>query len=146
MSEPGELFLLDTSIVVHYLRDDHVARKVEQQFNLRHRSERPLVCVVTVGELLAIARKFAWGERKQMLLLELLGELVVVDINSGPVLESYAELSHATERIGKKMGQQNDIWIAATTKATGAHLITADRDFDVLHPDHIQRTWVDQHI
>ena len=41
------------------------------------------------------------------------------------------------------MGQQNDLWIAATAKALDAHLVTTDKDFDVLHPDHLRRTWID---
>jgi len=99
--------------------------------------------VVSVGELGALAKKLGWGQRKQAHLMDLVRELVVVDINSRQVLESYAELSHWTERRGQKMGQQNDLWIAATAKATGATLVTTDKDFDPLHSHHIQRFWVD---
>jgi tRNA(fMet)-specific endonuclease VapC len=41
------------------------------------------------------------------------------------------------------MGQQNDLWIAATAAATGALLLTTDRDFDDLHPGSLRREWVD---
>lgn len=38
---------------------------------------------------------------------------------------------------------QNDMWIAATAKATGATLLTTDRDFDHLQGEHIRRVWLD---
>lgn len=139
----GELFLVDTNVVVHYVRASWLADEVESRFNLRHRQERPLLCVVSIGELFALTRKLNWGEKKREQLTQLIRELVVVDINSGPVLEAYGEISHSTESEGKKMGQQNDLWIAAVAKATGAHLITTDTDFDTLHPGHIRRTYID---
>ena len=128
MNAASELFLLDTNIVVAYLRKSAVADEVERKFQLRHRPERPLLSVISVGELWALAKKFGWGERKQARLMDLVRELVVVDINSKQVLESYAELSHWTESRGQKMGQQNDLWIAATAKATECN-----------SPDHGQR-------
>lgn len=143
MSPESELFLVDTNVVVHYVRASWLADEVESQFHLRHRAERPLLCVVSIGELFALTRKLSWGQRKRDELVQLLRELVVVDINSGPVLEAYGELSHWTENQGLKMGQQNDIWIAAVAKATGARLITTDKDFDSLHPHHIRRTYID---
>lgn len=143
MTTQSELFLVDTNVVVHYVRASTVADEVESRFNLRHRQERPLLCVVSIGELFALTRKLNWGKAKREELTQLLRELVLVDISSGPVLDAYGEISHWTESQGRKMGQQNDIWIAAVAKATGAHLITTDTDFDTLHPEHIRRTYID---
>lgn len=36
----------------------------------------------------------------------------------------------------------NDLWIAATAKVTGALLLTTDKDFDHLYPVHLQRDWI----
>jgi hypothetical protein len=38
---------------------------------------------------------------------------------------------------------QNDLGIAAIAKATGATLLTTDKDFDHLHPNHLQRIYID---
>jgi len=38
---------------------------------------------------------------------------------------------------------QNDLWIAAAAKATGATLLTTDRDFDHLDPTQLQRIHID---
>lgn len=59
----GELFLVDTNVVVHYVRASWLADEVESRFNLRHRQERPLLCVVSIGELFALTRKLNWGEK-----------------------------------------------------------------------------------
>ena len=36
----------------------------------------------------------------------------------------------------------NILWIAATAHATGARLLTTDRDFDTLDPHFLSRDWV----
>ena len=40
------------------------------------------------------------------------------------------------------MGQQNDMWIAATAKAAGAVLLTGDSDFRWLDPHFIRVEYV----
>jgi tRNA(fMet)-specific endonuclease VapC len=38
---------------------------------------------------------------------------------------------------------KNDVWIAATAKATDVVLLTTDKDFDHLHDVLITRIWID---
>lgn len=139
MSGRAELLILDTNIVIHLIRDNEVARRVDAAFQIRHRSDRPLISVVTIGECLSLARQFRWGLERCQLLEALLRELVVVSIDSRPVLERFGEFHALTKSLGRTLGH-NDLWIAATTAATGAHLITTDHDFDPLHPQYIRRT------
>lgn len=73
----------------------------------------------------------------------LLRELVVVPIDSRPVLDRFAEFHSWTKSIGRTIGH-NDLWIAATAAATGAHLVTTDADFDPLHPERIRRTMISE--
>lgn len=102
-----------------------------------------MISAITVGELFAFAERNEWGARKRESLEQLISNLVVLDIRRPGVLRRYAALDTHLKRSGTPMGQQNDVWIAATAAATGAVLVTADRDFDVLHPEHLQREWVD---
>ena len=139
MSKRSELLLLDTNIVVHLIRDNEVAKRVDAAFQLRHRADRPLISIVTIGECLSLARQFRWGSSKVEALEALLREMVVVSIDSRPVLERFGEFHSWTKSIGRVLGH-NDLWIAATAAATGAHLLTTDTDFDPLFPDRIQRT------
>jgi predicted nucleic acid-binding protein len=40
------------------------------------------------------------------------------------------------------MGQQNDMWIAATAKVTGAVLLTGDAGFQWLNPQFIREEYI----
>ena len=145
MSDQRELLLLDTNIVIHLIRDNEVGQRVDSLFQIRHRRDRPLISVVTIGECLSIARQFKWGAARIENLEALLRELVVVSIDSRAVLERYGEFHHLTRSSGRALGH-NDLWIAATAAATGAHLVTTDADFDALSPLHISRTKVAEHL
>ncbi len=124
MTAPMGLLLLDTNVLLHLVRGNAFGRSLDAAYGLRARSERPLISVVTVGEILSLAKKFGWGEEKRLRMLELLGELVVVDIHSNSVLQKYSEIDHYLETNGRSVGD-NDTWIAATAAATAATLLTS---------------------
>jgi len=92
--------------------------------------------------MFALARKRSWGEAKLEKLRAIIGDLTVVDIRPQPVIDRYAEINAYSEQAGHAMGN-NDTWIAATAAAAPAWLLTTDRDFDHLHPNFIQREWID---
>jgi tRNA(fMet)-specific endonuclease VapC len=137
-----DLFLLDTNVLVHLIRDSPIGRWVVQQYDLRNQSLKQLISVVTVGEALSFAKKRAWGLRRTEALADLLRELVVFPLDSEPVLDMYAEIDCHLQKIGRPI-EQNDMWIAATAVATNAHLLTTDKDFDPLDPRFLTRTWID---
>ncbi len=143
MIPQNELILLDTNVLIHLVRGNEIGQRIDTNYQLRARLERPLISIITVGESFALARKFKWGKTKVDQLKELLRELVVVDIHAS-VLEKYAEISDYLENIGQPMGQ-NDMWIAATASASNSWLLTTDTDFDRLHPTLIRREYVAPH-
>jgi tRNA(fMet)-specific endonuclease VapC len=103
--------------------------------------EKPLVSIVTIGEILAFAKRANWGSSKVAALEDLLPDLEVTAI-SDDIVEHYAEVDVFLRQAGNPV-QQNDMWIAATAIASGAHLLTTDKDFDPLYPAHLDRTWID---
>lgn len=133
--------LLDTSVLLHLVRNNRVGRSIESRFQLRTRGDKPLISIITLGEALAFSRKLAWGPSKVEALEDLFEDLYVVDL-SDEILETYADIEVRLSRTGRPI-QQNDIWIAATAIASKAHLLTTDKDFDPLYPDHLDRTWID---
>jgi tRNA(fMet)-specific endonuclease VapC len=139
----SERILVDTGPIIHICRADHAAVQIDRRYNLRARRKTPLISAVSVGESLAMAKRNAWGPAKVAALRALLAQLVVVGIDQPSVLETYARLDVHLTGMGRRMGQQNDLWIAATAAATGAVLLTTDRDFDPLHPAELRREWVD---
>jgi tRNA(fMet)-specific endonuclease VapC len=135
--------LLDTGVLILLCRGGAAAAQLQARYPSLNGPRTPWISVVTVGEALAFARRNGWGRAKVETLEAMLRDLVRVDIGGRGVLEAYAELDAHLTRIGRRMGQQNDLWIAATAAATGAIVLTTDRDFDVLHPGHLTREWVD---
>lgn len=72
----------------------------------------------------------------------MLNELVIVDLPQGAITERYSAVTAFCKKGGHALSD-NDRWIAATAAATGATLLTTDRDFDVLHPRFVNRIWID---
>lgn len=143
MTQPAPSgWLLDTNIIVHILRGSPLGRYLVDAQQLRARPDVSLISVVIVGEIMSLSRQFGWGPQKVQLMRELLGELIIVDINSGPVLDAYADIDVWAHQNGVVMGK-NDLWIAATASATNSLLLTTDRDFDSLHGRFLQRGYYD---
>ena len=140
-----ELVFLDTSILVAYIRANKLANLIESKYKLKTRSSRPLICVVTVGEMWSLTRQFGWGQDKCEQLKQLLQELVVVDINSEDILSRYAEIDYnlLNAKPAKTIGK-NDMWIAATASAANAFLITTDKDFRHIDNQLLKLIWIDE--
>lgn len=98
--------------------------------------------MVTVGEMEKLARLLGWGNNKLSKMRELLQQLIGIDINDPAIFSAYAEIACFSEGQGTRM-EDNDVWIAATAKASGCTLLTTDRDFDHLDPTHLRRIWID---
>ncbi len=142
MIPADKLIMLDTGILVYLARGREAGHKIDDRYLLRKRAERPLICVVTVGEILALAHIWGWGSDKIEKLKALLRELVVVDIHNQKVLDKYGEIRVLSRKNGFSLGD-NDAWIAAAAAATGAVLLTGDRDFDPLSDKIISREYVE---
>lgn len=145
MIEAEDLLLLDTNILIHLIRGRELGRRINTELNLAERPERPVVSIVTVGELHAFALKLGWGSRKISTLHDLVRQLVILDIHSEDVVNQYAAIDHYSEKVVKPARPlgQNDMWIAACGAAYGAHLVTTDKDFDHLTPRFLPRTRID---
>jgi tRNA(fMet)-specific endonuclease VapC len=146
MSEP--LYLLDTNVLLFLTRGSALGKHIDARFGLRAARQRPLVCVVSHGEVWVLARRNGWGDEKQAALRNLLENVVNVDINHPRVIDAYVELdlvSQSNPAGARNMGK-NDLWIAAAAKASGATLLTTDNDFDHLIPDHLAGVVIDPKV
>lgn len=135
------LYLLDTNILVAYIRAGPLGQYIDATYSLRHQPNKPLISAVTKGEIRSLARQFGWGPAKRQALADLLqNELVSIEIDQPAIMDAYEEIDHysLTHPVGAYNMGKNDLWIAATAKATGAVLLTTDLDFDHLNPTHIR--------
>lgn len=55
-------YLLDTNIMVHYVRRTDLQQKIEAQYGLHMTPTIPALCYVSEAELRAFARRRSWGE------------------------------------------------------------------------------------
>ena len=126
LAPANQLFLLDTSVIIHLVRGTEVCQRILRSYDLIHCQPRPLVCVVSLAEVRVLAAVNHWGERKRQALERTLQSLVVVDI-------------HARQHpMGARHMGKNDLWIAACAAAADAYLLSTDDDFDHLIPDQVR--------
>jgi tRNA(fMet)-specific endonuclease VapC len=135
--------VLDTNILVYWLRGKAAGQTLRASYGLGTRRPRPVVPVVVKGEIRSLALRLGWGEAKLALLDALLGDLLTLDISSDEVLTAYAHIDAMSCARGRRMGK-NDLWIAAIALVLGAVILTTDADFDHLHPIvRVERVLVD---
>ena len=124
-------YVLDTSVLLHYTRTNSpVAAQVEADYGLLKSPFRPMICAVSLGEMLAFAKH--WGEARAGRLEAGLSEFTVIDVSRKDVLLEYAAL-HQYSKKGVNVGQ-NDLWIAAAANAADATVLTTDGDLLRLPP------------
>jgi tRNA(fMet)-specific endonuclease VapC len=126
----ASVLLLDTNILLAFVRGSGpVARAAAPYLN---HADQLLISVVSQGELRVLAQRNKWGPAKLQAMMDALNALVSVNIAHPAVMDAYVNID--TQSSAQNMGK-NDLWIAACALATGATLLTTDRDFDHLHPN-----------
>lgn len=135
------LRVLDTNILVHYVREDATWETVRNDYQLLVVEPTPVISIVTVGELRSLSRQWQWGEVKLDRMEFALGYFLIMPVESSDIVDIYAEIDSHFQLRGRKLGK-NDLWIAATTVNLDARLLTTDRDFDELDPLFLKRDWV----
>ena len=149
-------FLLDTGMLLGLVGKAPWALGARSELGLADGKTVTFTSVICRGELLALAEKRGWGEKKRKILEEVLNEFPTLDINLEDILKAYALIDAWTH--GKRLDSpehafpppkparsmtKNDIWIAATASATNAILLSTDRDFAHLHDKWITFIYVD---
>lgn len=125
---PAPTYLLDTNVVLHLVRGNDFAAYLADAFGLLDPPTRPLVSIVSHGELWAIADRNQWGANRRKELEELLDMLSYVSLDDQSVIAAYVDLRRASRQSGNTLSD-NDTWIAACAKAAEATLLTSDTDF-----------------
>lgn len=136
------LFLLDTNILVHLVRGDAVGERIRATYTPTLVEPRPLISIITEGELRSLAYQFRWGKSKVEKALFYLSYFKRVSIDQPEIYEAYAVIDAYSLSVGQSMGK-NDLWIAATAHVLGATILTTDFDFDHLDPQFLHREWID---
>ena len=140
------IFLFDTNIVLHYLRESSVMQSVKRTYSPFHPVNDCWMCTVSKGELRSIALQNKWGRPRLRQLEDLCAQFYLADISAEDVIDRYAEIDSFSQGklpnrplglSARNMGK-NDLWIAATASVLEATLLTTDADFD-----HLQGVYLD---
>jgi len=146
-------YLLDTGMLLGYLRGSPFAAYVDQQYSPFAPANIAVISIVTRGELRSLALQLHWGTQKLLHLKALLHRIPSIDINHDVILQRYAEIDAFSQN--KLMGRslpsgmsarnmgKNDLWIAATASVLNATLLTADMDFDHLNGTFLTVFYID---
>ena len=135
------LRILDTNILVHYVRDDTTWARIRMDYQLLVVEPTPLISIVTAGELRSLARQRNWGQDKRDRMEFALGYFKIVPVDTPEQIAIYAEIDNFCLERGRVMGK-NDLWIAATAALTDARLLTSDADFESLDGVFLNLEWV----
>ena len=138
-------FLLDTNLLLGFIREAPWAIRARNEFDLGDRDSMVFTSIICQGEILALAEKRGWGTNQRARLEDVLAQIPTLDISRQTILTGYALIDAWTH--GKAVASpqnapppkpavgmaQNDPWIAATAHASGATLLSTDKDFEHLH-------------
>ncbi|MBS1791360.1 MAG: PIN domain-containing protein [Acidobacteria bacterium] len=138
----SDLILFDSNILVHLIRESAIGDYVRQRYQPLIADPRPMISVVTEGELRSLAHQWKWGKQKNDQMRFYLQHFWRVAVDTEDVFAAYAMIDAYSESLGHPMGK-NDLWIAAAANATGAILVTTDTDFDHLQSDFLSIDWLD---
>jgi len=139
-------YLLDTNIVLIYLRDKKTKAYIDENYAPFSTSNIPILSVVTLGEIESIAIRNDWGQKRINAVEQFFQQCIITDINAKDVISKYGEidaysqgkLKHKTLGLTARNMGKNDLWIAASAIVTKATLITTDKDFAHLNESYLE--------
>ena len=120
-------YLLDTNAISDLMRSEPC---IERWMAALEPQDRIVTCAVVRGEVLFGIAKLPQGQRRSE--LEATAYAFLSAFHCEPVPERagdhYAGVKRSRQLSGLAL-DENDLWIAATTLALGATLVSRDRDF-----------------
>jgi predicted nucleic acid-binding protein len=121
------IYLLDTNAISALMRAD---LRMASWLSSIGEDDRVVICTITRGEILFGLERLAPGRRRTELEGKALGLFAVLPCEPIPSSagDRYATVKISQQRRGLPL-DENDLWIAATTLAIDATLVSRDSDF-----------------
>lgn len=121
------IYLLDTNAISALMRAD---LRIVSWLSSIGADDRVVICTITRGEILFGLERLAQGRRRSELEGKALSLFAVLPCEPIPTAaaDRYASVKASQQRRGLPL-DENDLWIAATTLAIDATLVSRDSDF-----------------
>jgi tRNA(fMet)-specific endonuclease VapC len=102
-------FILDTNVLVYFIRNDAYIRQLDNQFNLFSANNATFISIVSVGEIRSLAHQFAWGESKLKRMNAFLKALTPFPIDNEAITSVYANIDAFSKGQHLKIPLPSDI-------------------------------------
>ena len=124
------IYLLDTNAISALMRAD---LRMASWLSSIGPDDRVVICTITRGEILFGLERLAPGRRRSELEGKALSLFAVLPCEPIPSAagDRYANVKASQQRRGLPL-DENDLWIAATTLAIDATLVSRDSDFQAV--------------
>ncbi|MCF6227842.1 MAG: hypothetical protein L3J82_04125, partial [Planctomycetes bacterium] len=119
-----------------------IGQGIRSKFALDDLEVKPVLSVVTKGEIQVLAMVNNWGHQKLDILESAINSCPIINISSDKVISAYVEIMMFSRKHGTEM-KQNDCWIAACAKGTESYLLTTDSEFNSLYGTMIDGEYID---
>ena len=121
------IYLLDTNAISALMRAD---LRMASWLSSIGPDDRVVICTITRGEILFGLERLAPGRRRSELEAKALSLFAALPCEPIPSTagDRYANVKASQQRRGLPL-DENDLWIAATTLAIDATLVSRDSDF-----------------
>ncbi|WP_338793048.1 PIN domain-containing protein [Bernardetia sp. Wsw4-3y2] len=145
-------YILDTNILILLVKSRIFAEFFDENY-FSNTDNTFFYTHITLGEIDSISKQNQWGQKRLILLKNLLKGFNLVKSTSIDVVQNYGTIDAYSQGklknnplpIGmsaRNMGK-NDLWIAASAIVLKATLLTTDKDFDHLSPNFINIDLID---
>lgn len=131
-------YVLDTNVLIYITRDAKPWKYIDAHFQPFTPPNEAYISFVSLAEIMSLARRNGWGNKKMSKLAEVLTQITRLDFSPDLIqhyieIDSYSDGKHPVLRLPEGISARNmgkhDIWIAATAIKANAEIITTDRDF-----------------
>ena len=129
-----EPILVDTNILIYFLRTKEDGRRVDKIYRFSENLERIHLSAITLAEIGAIAKWRRWGAERIRNFQRFADQAYLIETLNPDTVQNYSEFYVESLKRGKGIGQ-NDLWLAATARAYDLTLLTADSDFQWIPSD-----------
>jgi predicted nucleic acid-binding protein len=145
-------YILDTNILILLVKSKEFSEFFDEKY-FSNSDNTFFYTHITLGELDSISKQNQWGQRRLILLKNLLKGFSLVKSTSIDIVQSYGTIdAYSQGRLkdfplpigmsARNMGK-NDLWIAASAVVLKATLLTTDKDFEHLSPHFINIDLID---
>jgi len=96
-------FVLDTNIILHYLKDTDKKKWISKNVGPLQQGNIPIISVVSVAEIKALAAKNNWGNKRTQAIEEFLKELIIIDIKYNELIDAYVRIDTFSQGKSEEM-------------------------------------------